>query len=570
MSIPRTLRDILVDGSRQYNDLPALSEVGGDGYTFREAHEHAVCAARLLRDRGIGAGARVALLSENRPEWGVWYLAVTSMGAVVVPILTDFSRDEVARIIEHAEPSVVVVSASMRKLLPEVDALDIATISATDDRLSSPGDPIAEAEVDEDILAAIIYTSGTTGAPKGVMLTHGNLVTNAYGARSLVTVGPADRFLSILPLAHTYECTIGFLAPYLAGASITYLDGPPALSKLLPALARVKPTMMLSVPLIMEKIYRSKVRPMFSKLGVLGRLTPVRKLVHRIAVAKVLETFGGSLRFFGVGGAALSPETERFLREGRFPYAIGYGLTETAPLLAGTNAENTRFRAAGPSIPQVEIRLAPLGGDAADEGTLSGSTTGPASKSRRRTRSGMHGRCRSVSEVGEVQARGPNVMLGYYRNPEATSAAFTADGWFKTGDLGSFDPDGYLTIRGRLKTMLVGPSGENVYPEEIEAAINAEALVEESLVLSAGGQLVARVRLNIEALAEHVGTISANLDAESLRKAGDDALSEVKAAVNARLNRFSKIAEMVLQTEEFERTPTRKIKRFLYQRRTKS
>lgn len=561
MKIARTLRDILTEGSQRYRDLPALARMGGEGYTYREVHESAVRAAGLLLERGIVAGDRVALLSENRPEWGVWYFAVTAMGAVVVPILTEFRKGEVGRIIEHAAISAVVVSTSMRRLCDDVDAIDIEACR----RDADPGqnNPIAEAAIDQDTLAAIIYTSGTTGEPKGVMLSHGNLVTNASGAKSLVTVGPEDRFLSILPLAHTYECTIGFLAPYLAGASITYLDGPPAFSKLLPALARVKPTMMLSVPLIMEKIYQSKVRPAVRKLGLAGRISPIRRIVHRIAAAEVLKTFGGSLRFFGIGGAALSPETERFLREGRFPYAIGYGLTETAPLLAGTSAENTRFRAAGPAIPEVEIRLAPLGGEATDEGTLS-PLSGPESAA---GRTPARRRSRRLPAVGEVQARGPNVMLGYFKNPDATSEAFTDDGWFKTGDIGSFDADGYLSIRGRLKTMLLGPSGENIYPEEIEAAINAEAVVEESLVLSAGDQLVARVRLNVEALAERIGAISANLDGDTFRRVGEDALTEIKTAVNARLNRFSRIAKMVLQTESFERTPTRKIKRFLYRDR---
>lgn len=560
MKQTETLRDLVINGSRSYGDLPALRTIRGSEYSYTEVLSAADSSGVLLRDAGVRPGDRVVLLSENRSEWGIWYFAITGLGAVVVPVLTDFQPHEVERIIEHSDPAAIVVSDSMRRLIPgdsDRVIISVAAVAqeATQSELDDADVPEGGAEINADTTAAIIYTSGTTGEPKGVVLTHGNLVSNAHAAKALVTIGPGDRLLSILPLAHTYECTIGFLVPYVAGACVTYLNGPPALSKLLPALADVRPTMMLSVPLIMEKLYRSKVKPIFRKLGFLGTLGPVRKLVHRVAARKVKSTFGGELHFFGIGGAALSPETERFLREGKFPYAIGYGLTETAPLLAGTNAENTRFRATGPAIEGVELRLVPLTNE---EQETRGAPEGKPPRRRRR-------RSRNVGQIGEVQARGPNVMVGYYRNPDATEKAFTDDGWFKTGDIGSLDDDGYLTIRGRLKTMLVGPSGENVYPEEIEAAINAEALVEESLVLSGADGLVARVRLNVDALAERIGEMSSNLDSETIQTRGAQALADIKKEVNARLNRFSRIARMVLQLEEFERTPTRKIKRFLYE-----
>jgi long-chain acyl-CoA synthetase len=291
--------------------------------------------------------------------------------------------------------------------------------------------------------------------------------------------------------------------------------------------------MMLSVPLILEKIYQNRVAPIFGKLpSWLGRLKPIRRLIHKVAVGKLKKQFGGRIRFFGVGGAPLSPATERFLREGGFPYAIGYGLTETAPLLAGTNERKTRYRSTGPAVPGVSLRIA---------------------------------RSKPGSEEGEIQARGPNVMQGYYKNPEATQAAFTEDGWFKTGDLGAFGKGGYLFIRGRAKSMILGPGGENIYPEEIEAEIDAEPLVEESLVLSKGGQLVARVRINLEALSERIGTAVSNLDSAQISAAASDILENVRRSVNSRVNRFSRLADVVLQLEALERTPTRKIKRFLYQ-----
>jgi long-chain acyl-CoA synthetase len=351
-----------------------------------------------------------------------------------------------------------------------------------------------------------------------------------------VRITPEDRFLSVLPLAHTYECTVGFLVPFINGASITYLGRPPVLSVLLPALEAVKPTMMLTVPLIMEKIYQNRVRPLFHKkpLGpVLHRLAPLRKLVHRIAARKVYRTFGGALRFFGIGGAPLCPDAELFLREGRFPYSIGYGLTETAPLLAGTDASGTRYRSTGPAIDGVSLRID--NSVNADE---------------------AHGE-------GEIQARGPNIMMGYYKNPEETARVFTSDGWFKTGDLGRFGRNGYLYIRGRLKNMILGPSGENIYPEEIEAVINQQEFVQESLVYQAGGRIVARVYLNYEEMKARWAEFSAD-SMKEMQKQLDDYLQNLRKSVNAGLNSFSRLSEIILQTEPFEKTPTKKIKRFLY------
>jgi long-chain acyl-CoA synthetase len=492
----------------------------------------------------------VALVAPNAPEWGIWYLAITSMGAVVVPILTDFGPDDVARILDHAEPTAIITSPQTARLVtartePEIDLLSLAELtdsSAPDPEppyptlVGSPEWPGTEPEA--DTLAAIIYTSGTTGNPKGVMLSHRNLTANMVAARSLVDIGTKDRFLSVLPMAHTYECTIGFLVPFSCGATVTYLTGPPAISRLLPALAEVRPTMMLTVPLIMEKVYSGRVAPVLAKLPAwLAGLRPLQWLIHRIAARKVYAAFGGALHFYGIGGAPLSPNAERFMRDGRFPYAIGYGLTETAPLLAGTNARNTRFRSTGPAVPGIELRLGSV-------------TTGIPLE----------------PGVGEIQARGPSVMMGYYRNPDATAEVFTEDGWFRTGDLGSFGNDGYVFVRGRSKNLILGPSGENIYPEEIEAAIDADPLVEESLVLSRGAELVARVRLNVESLAERIGAAAESIDMETLRTQGEQILADLRERVNARLNRFSRLSVMVLQTEAFERTPTKKIKRYLYLR----
>ncbi|MFP4430899.1 MAG: AMP-binding protein [Spirochaetaceae bacterium] len=523
----RTFPELLGFVTESYGDHPGLGSLDGSMMTYREVGERAQAASVWLRSKGVGKGDRVALVSENRPEWPIWYLGIVGMGAVVVPVLTDFHPRQVENILYHSQPT-LVVSGDSTEALVEHSPVPVYPISSLRELpAASPGATEGSLrEIGPDDLATIIYTSGTTGNPKGVMLSHFNLISNAQGAFALFPINTEDNLLSILPLAHSYEWTIGFLTPILGGASITYLGGPPTISKLLSAFATVRPTIVLSVPLILEKIHRARVLPVFAKLPrPLGGFPPVRKLIHRIAVKKILKQFGGRIRFFGVGGAAISPATERFLREGRFPYAVGYGLTETAPLLAGTDVQGTRYRSTGPALRNVELRL----------------------------------------EEGEIQARGPNIMLGYYRNPEATAEVFTDDGWFKTGDLGAFDKNGYLYIKGRAKSVIVGPSGENIYPEEIEAEIDAEPLVEESLVLSKGDRLVALVRLNIEALAEQIGIAASKVDVEAVRSAAEEALGRLQRSVNARLNHFSRLAEIILQTEELERTPTKKIKRFLYQ-----
>lgn len=538
-----TLKCVLERSAELYGDRPALSFVSGSGVTYRELLDNVRAFGRYLRDIGIGPGDRVALLSENRPEWGTAYFAVTSIGAVVVPILTDFGAPEILTILSHSESKAAVVSGKMLEKIKERDpALRIVPIERIADPAfladpvpagrSVPRDDSAEPAVREDDLASIIYTSGTTGNSKGVMLTHRNIVFDAVSTLKRVAVLPEDVLLSILPLAHTYECTLGLVTVLMAGASIVYLEKPPIASVLIPALKKVRPTMMLSVPLVIEKIYRSKVLPSFTAnpaVKTLYMVPPIRRLLNRVAGKRLLETFGGRLKFFGVGGAGIAPDVEKFLREARFPYAVGYGLTETSPLVAGTDAAGTRYRSTGPAIEGVEVRIAE-----------------PSVK----------------TGEGEIQVKGPNVMNGYYKDSERTSQAFTEDGWFRTGDLGVFDRRGYLYIRGRIKNMILGPSGENIYPEEIEAAINRSSFVHDSLVLLQKGQLVALVQFNYEELAKRFADLKAGVLEK--HKQGMEFLGELRKEVNAGLNRFSRITKIVEMNAPFEKTPTNKIKRYLY------
>ncbi|MFP4637176.1 MAG: AMP-binding protein [Spirochaetaceae bacterium] len=535
-----TLRDLLDYSAAEYDTRIALATRNGESLTYAHVGTMVARAREFLAAKGVNPGDRVALLGENRPEWGIAYLAVTSMGAVAVPILTDFSSETIAVILEHAGVSGTLVSQSLESKVPAETAsrfvYDIEELTRNAREQDAEGvrahhSPTESLPAETD-LAAILYTSGTTGEPKGVMLSHGNIVADVIASRSVVEIGPEDRFLSVLPLAHSYECTVGFLVPFVSGASITYLGGPPTISALLPALGAVRPTMMLTVPLIMEKIYGARVKPLFRKnrlTRLLRRVPPARKLVHRIAGGKIYEAFGGALRFYGIGGAPLTPDTERFLREARFPYSIGYGLTETSPLIAGTDAQHTKFRSTGPPIAGVEVRIDREAGDGVE---------------------------------GEVLVRGPNVMQGYYRNEEATAAVFTQDGWLRTGDIASVDRQGYLFLRGRLKNLILGPGGENIYPDDVENAINEHELVVESLVFEWKGQLAARVHVDIEALKARLGAHAAHVPA--VQERADELLEELRRTVNARVSRHARVARMVLEWEPFEKTPTRKIKRFLY------
>ncbi len=556
MKIPDvlTFRHLVENSTSRYGDTPALGYAGGDTMTYNAVNEGIIRLTDLLISGGIQSGDRVMLLGQNMPNWGVSYLAVTSMGAIVVPVLTDFSEEEIAKLIGHSEAKALIVS---EKLAPKLkgtfpETLKMAVLmddfreislgmlemtgsvgSAEPRRSNGVGMPPAPKE---DDLAAILYTSGTTGKPKGVMLTHKNILSNAVNTLGIQNVTEKDRLLSVLPLPHTYECTIGFLIPYMSGAAIYYLDKLPTPAVLLPAMQQVKPTMMLTVPLIIEKVYRNKVLPKLTgskAMRFLSQSRMVQKAFHRMAGKKIYKAFGGELHFFGIGGSKLDAATERFLRDAGFPYAIGYGLTETAPLLAGCGPSLTKYRSTGFCLPGQKLRII-------DPDPHTGE--------------------------GEIVASGPNIMKGYYKEPGLTKDVFTSDGWFRTGDLGLLDNDGYLYIKGRLKNIIISASGENIYPEDIEAVINSQPTVLESLVYELKGKLVARVHLNYEEIDQRYNEMkeSAGQFYEQTREKVSQRLSEIQQRVNSRLNRFSRLTFIEEQSEPFEKTPTKKIKRFLY------
>ena len=542
-----TLKELFDNSCAQYADRLAISFVNGTPMTYSEMGQEVTKTTALLGRMGIRKGDRVAILSGNMPNWCISYFAITNMGAIVVPILPDFHPAEVQSIMQHSDSKAIFVSQKLRNSIAGMKSEVLTHIVAIEDFSMISGElmnePLAATElpVDSDT-ASIIYTSGTTGRSKGVMLSHRNITYNAEQCLHIQDVNLNDVFLSILPLSHTYENTISFILPIKMGAAIYYLEKPAAASVLVPALAKIRPTTILSVPLVIEKIYRNQVQAKFTRTKTLKilyeQVMPFRKLVHFLAGIKLRKTFGGRLRFFGVGGAKIDATVERFLREASFPYAIGYGLTETAPMLAGSNPSQTRFQAIGPVMYGVTMRI-----DNPDPRT----------------------------GIGEILAKGDNVMQGYFRDPVLTKSVFSDDGFFHTGDLGFIHKrNNYLYHKGRLKNMILGASGENIYPEDIESVINNFRGVMESLVLQQKGKLVAMVHLNMEELEKNylhmrnhtVQYISDKKD--EWNKHVDDFVVELKDYVNHHVNRFSQIHSIIVVPVPFEKTPTMKIKRYLY------
>ncbi|HPB62230.1 MAG TPA: AMP-binding protein [Rectinema sp.] len=539
----------------KYDSRPALSMVVGSVYTYRDFERLSRGIAQALASNGIKKGDRVALLAENSPQWVIAWFGIVRAGAIVVPILNDFMPKQIANIIQHSGAKIVFASnklkAKLVEISPEPEIWDVSK------DFEPSADSVELPAVEADDLAMIVYTSGTTGISKGVMLSHRNILSNAIACKSIITLRRTDRLLSILPLAHTYEFTIGMVIPLLYGAHIFYLDRPPSASALLPALKAVRPTIMLSVPLVIEKVYQSGIAPELNGMK-LYKNKLMRPLILRIAGMKLKKTFGGHLRFFGIGGAPLAAEVEEFLKKAHFPYAIGYGLTETAPLIAGCAPKATFLRSTGPVLKGVELRIA---------------------------------NPKTSTGEGEIQARGPNIFKGYWKDEARTKEAFTEDGWFCTGDLGSIDNKGRLFVRGRLKTLILGASGENIYPEEIESILNQMPEVEESLVVEEEDGLTALVCLKSEVLdnigarlqdhldavgdlgsrvgqaiaqAEKSVTGSVNQALTDTEKAIERLLENLRKEANSRLAAFSRIQRVKLHPEPFEKTPTQKIKRFLY------
>jgi long-chain acyl-CoA synthetase len=528
----------------KHSERRAMGMIGGEQLTYGDLYRRIRSVMAFLEKLGIKPGDKVAILSAGLPNWGASYYAITFMGAIAVPLLPDFHPDEIKNILEHSEAKAIFFSDGQQSKVgsippdfaPKRIRIEDFSIKGAEEGWPSfdpAAEPLAEYIVREDDLASIIYTSGTTGKSKGVMLTHLNICFTAEKSGCVQNIVETDRFLSVLPLSHSYENTIGMVLPMLKGAGIWYIGKAPTPSVLLPALQEVRPTIMLTVPLIIEKIFRNRIQPAFTKNFLLHTAIHIpflRKKLNVAAGKKLMQTFGGELHFFGIGGAKLNRTVEKFLIEAKFPYAIGYGLTETAPLLAGFNPHDARLQSTGPAIEEIELII-----------------QNPDKK----------------TGEGEIWARGPNVMKGYYKDPVMTSEVITPDGWFKTGDLGIFDKDGYLYIKGRLKNTIIGQGGENIHPEDIESIINNFRHVADSLVVVQQERLVALVQFNREEIEERYSQIKYDISNYVEHKI-DELQLELLQYVNSRVNKFSQVQRIIVQEFPFEKTPTQKIKRYLY------
>ncbi len=507
---------------------------GGCSYTFGQFKDKADELSGLLGTFGLNPADKVAILSENMPNWAIAFFSITAHGRIAVPMLPDLSPNEVENILTHSESKAIFVS---RKQLPKISQetynrlnliIDISTfdlIKAEDESYTCDGRSKVPDATD---IAAIIYTSGTTGNAKGVMLSHRNFCHNVLEAWYAHKVyRRKDTFLSILPLAHTYEMSIGMLYPLSAGAPVYYIQKPPTPTILANALLKIRPTTILSVPLIIEKVIRGKIFPTINSSKYLRYMKKhFPRILYFLVGKKVKQQFGGRVRFFGVGGSKLDPEVEQFLRNIKFPYAIGYGLTETAPLICDAGPKRTHLGSTGTASREVKVRLADVNPE-----------TGQ----------------------GELQVKGPNVMLGYYKDYARTKAVFTDDGWMRTGDIASVDKKGRYYIHGRSGSVIIGASGENIYPEEIESVINNITDVNESLVISRSGQLVALVQFN-------EGAVDWNLEGqEKFLENIEKRKKEVMEFVNSKVSHFLKIKDVEVMKEPFSKTATHKIRRFLYQ-----
>ena len=499
---------------------------------------------------GIEKGDKVALCGRNCSNWGVTFLAIESYGAVVVSILPDFTGEGIHNLVNHSEAVLLYVGPNVRnKIKPEeMPALkgvvfmddfslyhaaneEVAAAYATVDEVFAKKYPNGVTR--EDVcyptdnlqeLALINYTSGTTSAPKGVMLTQENMSGNIEFAFDNISRTDNDKVVSMLPIAHAFGLAFEFLYQVCSGSSTYFLTKAPTPSALMKAFAQVHPYMILTVPLVIEKIIKKKVFPVIHKpvMKVLWNMPIIKNVIRKKVHDSLMEAFGNELRYLIIGGAALNKEVEQVLKDVNLCYCVGYGMTECGPLISYENWKKFVFHSCGKELPQCRIRI-----DSDD----------PQHKE------------------GEVQVKGVNVMKGYYKNEEATKAVFTEDGWMRTGDLGVLDAEGNLFLRGRSKNMILGPSGQNIYPEEIEDKLNNMPGVVESVVVEREGKLVALV------FPDNTPEGHKLLNGEPTFA---KLMEENRKQLNKELPQYSQIAYVELVANEFEKTPKRSIKRFMY------
>jgi long-chain acyl-CoA synthetase len=533
--------------TRKFWEKPALNNIGGETFNYAQMATQIEKFHLVFEKLGFKKGDKIAICAQNGARWGMAYLAVNTYETVIVPILADFTPESVNHLVNHSESIALFTNEAKWKKL-DITKMPLLKIVIDVDTWKTlwTADPSVQAIYDQmdelfaakypngygpddvffptdnwDDLSTINYTSGSTGDPKGVMLTYRNFSANVDYSQRHVPAG--DKMVSMLPMAHMYGLVIEFIYPLCNGTSIYWLGKTPTPAALLKAFADVKPYLLITVPLVMEKIYKSKVKPTLEKPAVkfLLKVPGINNIIYKKVKDGLVQAFGGNVQEFIMGGAALNPEVERLFKRIKFPYLVGYGMTEACPLLAYEHWTKYVAGSCGKCVDVAEVRI-----DSEDPQHV----------------------------VGEIQARGENIMTGYFKNPEATANAFTEDGWLKTGDLGVIDAEGNIFIRGRSKNMILGPSGQNIYPEEIEAIVNNQDYVVESVVVDRGGKLVALVYLDEQAIAK------ALLDAE----AKSDIPENIRVGANRQLPSYSQLSKVELMAQPFEKTPKMSIKRFLY------
>ncbi len=551
-----TIPALMERSFRLHSNLLSIGYVGEVPITYQQLQSKMRDVIVKLQARNIKKGDKVVILGENCPNWVISYLAITCMGAVAVPILPGFPDTDTRHIIRNSE-SVAVIAA--QKLRGKIEGLENSPLhslfSMEDFSLEDMGKQhtsILEKTVklfkkeekqpnaagketmapEADDLAAIIYTSGTTGLSKGVMLTHRNIVADVVNSIERFPIDSKDRFLSILPLSHTFEATGGMLCPLSVGVTIFYLKGMPTPQKLLSAMEAIHPTGLLTVPLVIDKIFRKRILPKIQSKKITHKLYHLdlfRRQLHKIAGKKLIRSFGGKLRFLMFGGAALNQDVETFLRDAKISYSTGYGMTETSPIMTINPFGKVKMGSCGKPIPGIEMKI-----HEPDQ----------------------------ESGIGEIIVHGSIVMQGYYKNPEATHATFLDGGWLKTGDLGYFDDEGYLYIKGRSKNVIIGPSGENIYPEIIEQQLLHSNYLQEVVVYEDNGKLIAKAYLDFDVLDQEFEINK--MGGADVEKLIHDLLETVRQETNQQLPGFSHISKIINYPEPFEKTPTNKVKRYLY------
>lgn len=534
-------------------DLPALTEyTTGETLTYGDLARDIARIHLLYRSIGIRAGDKIALCGRDSAAWVKVFMATITYGAVIVPILSDFNPVDITHIVNHSEAVLLfasegvwehiessallkvkgVVSLESKEVLFEAAGVemqrDMRLLKRRFNRRYPNGyeaSDLSYPDRDNSELAEINYTSGTTGFSKGVMLTGENLAGNVCFGRHTVLHFRSSRALAFLPLAHAYGCAFDMLTPLAVGSHITLLCKTPSPRVLLKALSEVRPNLVVCVPLILEKIYKNQILPMISKGTMRWTLAVpfLDSLIYSKIRKKLIDAFGGNFEEVIVGGAPLNHEVEEFLYRIKFPFTVGYGMTECGPLISYSPWRKFVPGSSGKVLPIMEARI---------------ESSDPA------------------NVPGEICVRGVNVMKGYFKNPEATERVLSSDGWLSTGDMGTLDADGVLFLRGRSKTMILSGSGQNIYPEEIEAKLNNMPFVAESLVVERDGRLVGLVYPDYEA-ADRLGITGADLDS---------AMENVRKELNKLVAPYERLAKIILMPNEFEKTPKRSIKRFLYTR----